>query len=299
MHDRRANRGDRLCLAPTTKERLPPFRKRSLQPRRRNFLGRKPFLRVSYYCYAKPAVDFIINYYNSRAAGARTSEKEGDKLLVHIIDDDESTRDSLTLLLRGENFEPKSYASAYDFLASADSTTRGCIVTDVRMPGMDGVELIARLKERGVDLPVIVVTGHGNVALAVRAMKEGATDFLEKPYSVGGLIDALRRASSNVPGGKGAESAEILAIGENLSKLSPREKEVLIKVIDGTPNKIIAFELGLSIRTVETHRAAIMTKMGAGSLAELVRACAARGLFGSPRRAESRVTAPPRPHAEE
>jgi two-component system response regulator FixJ len=200
-------------------------------------------------------------------------------MLVHIIDDDKGVCDSLTVLLRGERFETKSYSSALEFLACADTTTHGCIVTDVRMPGMDGLELMATLKKRGIALPVIVITGHGNVGLAVRAMKEGARDFVEKPYSASGLIDAVRQVCRGVSeASKESERADLLAKGVNLDKLSPREREVLAKVIDGLPNKIIAYEMGLSVRTVETHRAAIMAKSGAGSLAELVRVCIANGI---------------------
>ena len=198
-------------------------------------------------------------------------------MLVHIIDDDESVCDSLTVLLRGEKFDTRTYRSASDFLASADSRTPGCVVTDVRMPGMDGLELMTAMKQRGLTLPVIVITGHGNVALAVKAMKGGALDFIEKPYSASALIEAVRHGCRSVSeAGKEFEHVDLLARGANIDKLSPREREVLGKVIDGLPNKVIAYEMGLSVRTVETHRAAIMMKTRAGSLAELVRMCIAK-----------------------
>jgi len=189
-------------------------------------------------------------------------------MLVHIIDDDESVCDSLTVLLRGEKFDTRTYRSASDFLASADSRTPGCVVTDVRMPGMDGLELMTAMKQRGLTLPVIVITGHGNVALAVKAMKGGALDFIEKPYSASALIEAVRHGCRSVSeAGKEFEHVDLLARGANIDKLSPRER---------LPNKVIAYEMGLSVRTVETHRAAIMMKTRAGSLAELVRMCIAK-----------------------
>ncbi|MCI4677495.1 response regulator [Rhodoblastus acidophilus] len=201
--------------------------------------------------------------------GNRTS----DNLVVHIVDDDDDVRESLSILLRAENFETKTYRSAEDFLTATDSGVHGCVVTDVRMPGMDGIDLIARLRERGSALPVVVITGHGNVKLAVRAMKLGALDFIEKPYSACALIGAIRNVCANAP-----EPAEFVSTRENFARLTPREKEVLLKMIEGLPNKIIAYDLRLSVRTVESHRAAVMKKMAGGSLAELVGKCMAVGL---------------------
>ena len=196
-------------------------------------------------------------------------------MIVHIIDNDDATRLALDVLLQGEGLRTKSYSSAADFLDSINETVRGCVVTELTMPGIGGIELISRLRKRAVALPVIVISARGSLALAVQAMKEGAVDFIEKPYSAAALLGAVHNATL---AGEAPESADLTMARENLSRLSPREKEVLTMLVSGLPNKMIAINAGLSIRTVESHRAAIMKKMGGGSFAELVRKCIAIGL---------------------
>jgi two-component system response regulator FixJ len=192
-----------------------------------------------------------------------------DESLVHVIDDDEAMRESLSFLLDTAGYAARSYESAVQFLAAA-SEARGCIVTDVRMPDMNGLELVRRLRERGSTTPVIVITGHGDVPLAVEAMKAGVHDFLEKPFdddvflaAVAGALDVATRVSQQEGDRRKFEAM--------LESLSPREQDVLHGVVAGKPNKIIAYELGISPRTVEVYRANVMTKTGASSLSELVR----------------------------
>jgi two-component system response regulator FixJ len=189
---------------------------------------------------------------------------------VHVVDDDEAMRDSLLFLLDTAGLEARAYDSAQSFLAWLDAMERGCIVTDIRMPGMSGIELVARLKEIGVTDPVIVITGHGDVPLAVAAMKAGVTDFIEKPFDDRQLLDAVRSALAR-SSGIHAQEAERRQVEERLAALSQREREVLDGLVDGKPNKIIAYDLGISARTVEIYRANVMTKMQAKSLSELVR----------------------------
>jgi two-component system response regulator FixJ len=190
--------------------------------------------------------------------------------IVHVVDDDDAMRHSLLFLLECDKLEARGYQSALAFLEALPTMERGCIVTDVRMPGMSGLELIARLKEHGVSDPVIVITGHGDVPLAVEAMKAGVSDFLEKPFDDGQLLSAVRRALG-ASRGIVAQEAERREIEERIAALSGREREVLELLVDGKPNKIIAFDLGISARTVEIYRANVMTKMQAKSLPELVR----------------------------
>ena len=188
---------------------------------------------------------------------------------AHVIDDDEAARDALVFLHFAADVPAASYASAGEFLKVAREA-RGCVVTDVRMPEMDGLELIRQLKQIGVVLPVIVMTGHADVPLAVEAMKAGVTDFLEKPFDDEQMLGAIRRAL--VTGGRGeAREAERLQVAARMARLSSREHDVWIGLIAGKANKVIAYDLGISPRTVEIYRANLMTKMQAGSLAELVR----------------------------
>lgn len=190
--------------------------------------------------------------------------------LVHIIDDDEAMRDSLVFLLDTAGFSVDASPSAADFLKTVPNPRLGCIVTDIRMPDMTGLELIRVLRADGHDYPVIVITGHGDVPLAVEAMKAGVIDFIEKPFDDGTLLDAIGialRQRTDAPG----TSPERRAIVERLNELSPRERDVLAGVVAGKPNKVIAHELGISPRTVEVYRANLMTKMAATSLSELVR----------------------------
>lgn len=189
---------------------------------------------------------------------------------VHVIDDDEAMRDSLRFLLETSDLQVETYESATSFLAAAADGVAGCIVTDVRMPGMTGMELVRALQTQGNAPPIIMITGHGDVPLAVEAMKAGVVDFLEKPFDDDALLAAIRRAlaARSRTEGQETESGRFNAI---LAQLSPRERDVLRGVVDGKANKIIAHELGISPRTVEVYRANVMTKTGAAGLSELVR----------------------------
>ena len=190
--------------------------------------------------------------------------------VVHVVDDDDAMRDSLAFLLDCAGLEVRTYESALAFLDHIAGMERGCIVTDVRMPGMSGLELVQRLNEQGVKDPVIVITGHGDVPLAVQAMKAGVSDFIEKPFADDQLLGAIRTALARGSGQR-QEEEEKSRIAGRLASLSQREREVLEGLVDGKPNKVIAFDLGISARTVEIYRANLMTKMQAGSLSELVR----------------------------
>ncbi len=198
------------------------------------------------------------------------SENAATQPVVHIIDDDEGLRESLAFLLRSANLEVRSFGSAKAFLDVLPDAALGCVITDVRMPDMSGIELLRRLKELKLGVPVIVITGHGDIALAVEAMKIGATDFLEKPFDddllLASVRAALRQQEDHTK--RGAERAEI---EHRISSLSPREKDVLVGLIEGRANKQIAFDLGISPRTVEIYRANLMNKMQANSLSDLVR----------------------------
>jgi two-component system response regulator FixJ len=194
-----------------------------------------------------------------------------DEPVVHVVDDDDAVRDSLGFLLETEGFSVRSYESAPQLLAEASRLAAGCIVTDVRMPEMSGLELVRRLNALGVDLPIVVMTGHADVPLAVEAMKAGVVDFIEKPFDQDVMLAAVRAALSRDPAGPRREDPEVAAIRGRIAALSGREAEVLERLVAGKPNKIIAYELGISPRTVEVYRANVMTKMQAASLSELVR----------------------------
>ena len=190
--------------------------------------------------------------------------------MVHVIDDDEAARESLEFLLRSAKIQVRTYESARAFLKNLSSVEAGCIITDVRMPDLSGIDLLRKLREMDFGIPVIVITGHGDVPLAVEAMRIGAVDFLEKPYDDDALLSSVRSALSQ--GDKGApQSREKAELQERLATLSNREREVLEGLVAGQPNKIIAYNLGISPRTVEIYRANLMTKMKAGSLSDLVR----------------------------
>ena len=194
----------------------------------------------------------------------------GSDQLVHIIDDDDSVREGLAFLLQCHGIASKSYDSATTFLSHVEQLEPGCIVTDVRMPGLSGEELVERLQSRGVTEPIIVMTGHADVPMAIRALRAGVTDFLEKPFSDEAMLSAVRAALARRED-RGEIEAERSRIAANLSALSGRETEVLEGLIEGKANKVIAFDLGISARTVEVYRANVMTKMGARALSELVR----------------------------
>jgi FixJ family two-component response regulator len=189
---------------------------------------------------------------------------------VHVIDDDDAVRSSLRFLFRSVNLPAVTYASAQEFLAQHQTEQPGCAVVDVRMPGMSGLELQKELNLRGATIPIIFITGHGDISMAVEAMQLGAFDFLPKPFRDQDLLDRVQRAFK-----KDAETHRGLSavneIRERLAALTPRELEVLELVTGGKPNKVMAADLGVSQRTVEIHRARVMEKMKANSLAELVR----------------------------
>lgn len=191
-------------------------------------------------------------------------------IVVHIVDDEEPVRNSLAFLLGTAGFAVRTHASATAFLAIASDIKNGCLITDLRMPDIDGVELLRQLRARDAMLPAIVVTGHGDVQMAVEAMKSGALDFIEKPFSDETLIESIGRAVAQAGSARDAASAES-RVKERLASLSEREVQVLKGVVQGQANKTIAFELGISPRTVEVYRANLMSKMQTKSLAELVR----------------------------
>jgi two-component system, LuxR family, response regulator FixJ len=189
---------------------------------------------------------------------------------VHVIDDDEAVRESIDFLLRSAGLSVRTYDSATSFLDAAPKIGAGCVITDVRMPGLTGIDLLRRLQEMQIGLPVIVITGHGDVPLAVEAMKCGAVDFLEKPFDDDVLLASVR-AALNRSEESAAVEAERAEIRARIGALTQRERDVLEGLVAGHPNKIIAFKLEISPRTVEIYRANLMTKMKAGSLSELVR----------------------------
>jgi two-component system, LuxR family, response regulator FixJ len=199
--------------------------------------------------------------------------------VVHVIDDDEAVRQSLAFLLASSGFPVRIYESAAAFLDALTALQPGCVLTDVRMPGMSGLDLQRELMARRITLPVIVMTGHGDVALAVEAMKAGAVDFIEKPFSDDIILTAIRAAFARFTR-DAAENGAVSAVQTRLGTLSAREREVLDGLIAGLPNKTIAYDLSISARTVEVHRANLMTKMGAASLPELVRMVLLSGKAG-------------------
>lgn len=200
--------------------------------------------------------------------------------LVHVIDDDDAVRDSTAFLLRAAKIDVRTYESATAFLDATAGGEPGCIVTDVRMSGISGIDLLRRLKERGSTVPVIVITGHGDIQLAVEAMKLGAVDFLEKPFDDEVLLASVKSALGQLEKSAKRET-ERAELNNRLAALSTREREVLEGLVAGKPNKIIAYDLGISPRTVEIYRAHVMTKMNAGSLSELVRMALLAGVLGT------------------
>lgn len=199
--------------------------------------------------------------------------------IVHVIDDDEALRDSLTFLLRAAKMNVQTYSSAVAFLDALPSIRLSCVITDVRMPGLSGIDLLRRLKELNVAVPVIVITGHSDVPLAVEAMKSGAIDFLEKPFDDEVLLASVRSALK-FREGEEKRHTEHAEIENRLAALSNRERDVLGGLVTGRANKQIAFDLGISPRTVEIYRANLMDKMRAGSLSDLVRMALIVGMLG-------------------
>ncbi|WP_341898271.1 response regulator [Ferrovibrio terrae] len=198
---------------------------------------------------------------------------------VFIVDDDEAVRESLAAVLDTQGLTAIGFASAEAFLLSYKPVPVGCAIIDLRMSGMDGLTLLEHLRGKGLMLPAVVVTGHGDVPLAVRAMKAGAIDFIEKPYTNATLLDAVRRGLDSARAGAliQLDQSDIKA---RLETLTGRERDVLRQLVIGNPNKIIAFHLSISPRTVEIHRANVMKKMGAESLSHLVRMALGGGLAG-------------------
>jgi FixJ family two-component response regulator len=189
---------------------------------------------------------------------------------VFVVDDDDAVRNSLRMLLKSAGVQTEAYASAQEFLSTYHISQPGCLVLDVRMPGMSGLEMQHELNLRGATIPVIFITGHGDIPMAVEAMQHGAFDFLQKPFRDQELLDRVQRALVRDTEYR-ARLRQTDRIRERLSSLSPREREVLDLVTQGKANKMVAGDLGVSQRTVEIHRAHVMQKMEAGSLAELVR----------------------------
>lgn len=190
--------------------------------------------------------------------------------VVHIVDDDPAVRNSLRFLLKASGYEAATYASGPELLSQANELRTGCVLTDVRMPEMNGIELVRQLKALGVGHPVIVMTGHADVPLAVEAMRAGVVDFIEKPFDDEALLASIQSAMAQNAATAG-EDAEIGEIRSRLEQLTTRERQVLEGLVAGQANKAIAYDLEISPRTVEVYRANVMTKMKARSLSELVR----------------------------
>jgi two-component system, LuxR family, response regulator FixJ len=201
---------------------------------------------------------------------------------IYIIDDDDAARESLAFLIRSAGLAVQTYSDPRAFLDDVALVRSGCIITDVRMPHMDGIELLRRLRKCAVMLPVIVVTGHGDIPLAVEAIRSGAIDFLEKPFDGNALLDVVHAALKRREE-EDLDNAERSTILARIESLSARERQVLEGLVAGQPNKVIAYDLGISIRTIEIYRANVMTKMEATSLSDLVRMAIVGGV-SKPRR---------------
>lgn len=202
---------------------------------------------------------------------------DDDKPLVYVVDDDEAIRRSASFMLKTSGFRVRSFESGIELLKKVRSLEPGCILLDIRMPGMDGLDVQRALRDEGVSLPVVIMTGHGDVNIAVQAMKAGAVDFIEKPFEKPTLLDALELGQSRLRevavSSTRAEEAQV-----RLNVLTPRELDVLRGLTQGLPNKTIAYDLGISPRTVEIHRANLMEKLGARSLSDALRLAFAAGL---------------------
>jgi two-component system, LuxR family, response regulator FixJ len=194
-----------------------------------------------------------------------------DSPIVYLVDDDDAVRDSLGMLFKSIGLEHDAYASALDFLRDYDPAKHSCLVADIRMPGLSGLELQQRLNEQRAEIPIIFITGHGDVPMAVTAMKSGAADFIQKPFRDQDLIDRINKALAR-DRDRRKERVEQDEIRGRIALLTPREKEVMQCVVRGQANKVIAMDLGVSQRTVELHRARVMKKLKLRSVAELVHA---------------------------
>jgi two-component system response regulator FixJ len=196
---------------------------------------------------------------------------------VYVVDDDEAIRRSLSFMLKTSGHKVELFTCGEEFLKAAPKLAPGCVLLDIRMPGMDGLEVQAAMAERGLTFPVVVMTGHGDIAIAVRAMKAGAIDFLEKPFEKAAMLGAIEQGFSKL----GASDLRRLRAEEaatRLEVLTPRERDVLRGLVEGLPNKSIAYDLGISPRTVEIHRANLMSKLDVKSLSEALRIAFAAGL---------------------
>ena len=205
---------------------------------------------------------------------------EDNERVVYIVDDDASVRESLCWLLESESYQTRGFASGLEFLKAYQPDWHGCIALDVRMPGMSGLELQEQLLQRGNRLPIIIITGHADVPMAIRAMKAGASDFIEKPYSDELVLESIQRAMDLADRERQVQD-ERDTFQRRFQALSNREREVLACVVEGLSNKAIADELGVALKTVETHRSRIMIKMKVKSLSDLVRAALFAGNFVS------------------
>ena len=201
------------------------------------------------------------------------------KPIICVVDDDDAARQSLAFLLKSAKFEVETFESADGFLGAKPAKNASCVITDIRMPGLSGIDLLKHLKKNANPLPVIVITGHGDVPLAVEAMKHGAFDFLEKPFDDEALLASVRGAISRHEADE-KRDVQRASVLEKLATLSARERQVLEGLVAGLPNKSIAYDLDISPRTVEIYRANTMTKMGANSLSELVRMALLAGILG-------------------
>lgn len=202
----------------------------------------------------------------------------GDRRIIHLVDDEESIRKAASFALKTAGYDVIAYTSGVEFLRTAKSAEVGCVILDVRMPEMDGLQVQTTMAARGINMPVIVLTGHGDVSVAVQAMKGGAIDFLEKPFEKAALLEAVRRAFARL------DDVDLRALESSVAEvrvaaLTPREQEVLEGLANGLPNKTIAYDLGCSSRTVEVHRASLMAKLEVRNLSEALRIAFAAG-FG-------------------
>lgn len=204
-----------------------------------------------------------------------------DKRVIHLVDDEDAIRRSAGFLLRNAGFEVVAYASGVEFLDAVDAAKPGCILLDIRMPGLDGLEVQRMLVARGISYPIIVLTGHGDITLSVRAIKAGAVDFLEKPFEKIALLHAIEEAFGRleVAHAHQLDASDALV---RLAALTPRERDVLDGLVAGQPNKITAYKLGISTRTVEAHRANLTQKLGVRSMSDVLRLAFAANLAPAP-----------------